>query len=320
MKRSIFIFAMLLLGIVSAWGLDIDKYLYYTISPRNNHDAYMKDTGVDIIQCNAGLDIYSYWRFVPTGKEGCYYVQNLYTKRYAQKVAEKKEVVVVMGTEPVEYFIKSAPSEGTDCFGLTSTDHSDLTFSSALCFALNWHEDNKYVQSYMAAIGTNHKCFWFFREAEPPSCLVGSHEYENGFCSICGALDPDYLKPAEDGFYEISDGVQLEWFSGLVNTGKNDVSARLMKDIDMDGIDHTPIAKNADLRWRGTFDGQGHRILNLVINRPTESVQGLFGYLRGNSDSNTCIRNLIIDNRLTNFTPITHIKGEVNRRACRDGG
>lgn len=295
MKRSIFVFAMLLLGIVSAWGLDIDKYLYYTISPRNNHDAYMKDTGVDIIQCNAGLDIYSYWRFVPTGKEGCYYVQNLYTKRYAQKVAEKKEVVVVMGTEPVEYFIKSAPSEGTDCFGLTSTDHSDLTFSSASCFALNWHEDNKYVQSYMAAIGTNHKCFWFFREAEPPSCLVGSHEYENGFCSICGALDPDYLKPAEDGFYEISDGVQLEWFSGLVNTGKNDVSARLMKDIDMDGIDHTPIAKNADLRWRGTFDGQGHRILNLVINRPTESVQGLFGYLRGNSDSNTCIRNLIID-------------------------
>ena len=116
MKRSIFIFAMLLLGIVSAWGLDIDKYLYYTISPRNNHDAYMKDTGVDIIQCNAGLDIYSYWCFVPTGKEGCYYVQNLYTKRYAQKVAETKEVVVVMGTEPVEYFIKSAPSEGRDCF------------------------------------------------------------------------------------------------------------------------------------------------------------------------------------------------------------
>ena len=28
-------------------------------------------------------------------------------------------------------------------------------------------------------------------------------------------------------------------------------------------------------------------------------------------------RNLIIDNRLTNFTPITHIKGEVNREGIR---
>lgn len=28
-------------------------------------------------------------------------------------------------------------------------------------------------------------------------------------------------------------------------------------------------------------------------------------------------RNLIIDNRLTNFTPVTHIKGEVNREGIR---
>ena len=295
MKRNLFVLAMLLLGIASAWGLDIDKNLYYTISPRNNHEVYMKDTGKDVIQCNAGLDTYSYWRFIPTGNEGCYYVQNLYTLRYAQQVAETKEVTVKMGTEPVEYFIMSTPSEGTDCFGMTSSDHSNLAFNSANCFAMNWHEDNKNVQSYMAAVGTNHKSFWFLRDVEPPSCLLGSHEFEHGFCSICGALDLNYVTKAEDGFYEISDGYQLEWFSALVNTGINDASARLMNDIDMQGIDHTPIAKNVDLRWRGTFDGQGHRILNLVINRPTENIQGLFGYLRGNADSNTRVCNLIID-------------------------
>ena len=53
MKKILFISAMLLFGIASAWGLDIDKNQYYTISPRNNHDVYMKDTGLDIIQCNA---------------------------------------------------------------------------------------------------------------------------------------------------------------------------------------------------------------------------------------------------------------------------
>ncbi|MBO7067944.1 MAG: hypothetical protein J6W52_04620 [Bacteroidaceae bacterium] len=295
MKRNLLFLVMLMLGIASTWAIDIDKNKYYAISPRNNHEAYMKDTGKDILQCNAGLDTYSYWRFIPTENESCYYVQNLYTMRYIQVVAETREVPVNMGTEPVEFFIMSTPSEGTDCFGMTSSNHSNLAFNSANCFAMNWHEDNKQVQSYMAAVGTNHKSFWFFREIEPPSCLLGSHDFQQGFCTICGALDPNYVEQAEDGFYKISDGYQLEWFSGLVNSGKNDACARLMNDIDMSGIDHTPIAKNVDLRWRGTFDGQGHRILNLVINRPTENIQGLFGYLRGNSDSNTRVCNLIID-------------------------
>ena len=286
---------MPLLSLASAMGLDIDKNLYYTISSRNNHDAYMKDTGKDVLQCNVGLDTYSYWRFIPTENEGCYYVQNLYSKRYIQAVAETREVAVNMGTEPVEIFIMSAPSEGTDCFGMTSSNHVNLAFNSSECFAMNWHEDNKIVQSYMAAIGTNHKSFWFFREAEPPSCLIGSHDFEHGICNICGALDLNYVEQAEDGFYEISDGYQLEWFSAMVNIGKNDLCARLMNDIDMQGIEHTPIAKSVDLRWRGTFDGQGHRIKNLVINRPTENIQGLFGYLRGNNDSNTRVCNLIID-------------------------
>ena len=295
MKRTLLLLLMPLLCMASAMALDIDKNQYYTIASRNNHDAYMKDNGKDILQCNVGLDIYSYWRFIPTGNEGCYYIQNINTKRYIQAVAEQAAVAVNMGTEPVEFFILSTPTEGTDCFGMTSSDHVNLAFNSSSCFAMNWQEDNKYVQSYMAAIGTNHKSFWFLRETEPPSCLVGSHDYEHGICTICGTYDPDYVHQAEDGFYEIADGYQLEWFSTLVNTGRNDVSARLMNDIDMQGIDHTPIAKSVDLRWRGTFDGQGHRILNLVINRPTANIQGLFGYLRGNSDSNTRVCNLIID-------------------------
>ena len=295
MKRTLLLLMMPLLYLASAMALDIDRNQYYTISSRNNHDAYMKDTGKDILQCNVGLDTYSYWRFIPTENEGCYYVQNLYSKRYIQAVAESANVAVNMGAEPVEIFIMSAPSEGADCFGMTSSDHVNLAFNSSSCFAMNWHEDNKIVQSYMAAIGTNHKSFWFFREAEPPACLIGSHDFENGICNICGALDLNYVDQAEDGFYEISDGYQLEWFSAMVNTGRNDLCARLMDDINMQGIEHTPIAKSVDLRWRGTFDGQGHRIKNLVINRPTENIQGLFGYLRGNNDSNTRVCNLIID-------------------------
>ena len=114
MKRTLLLLLMPLLSLASAMALEINENLYYTISSRNNHDAYMKDTGKDILQCNVGLDTYSYWRFIPTGNEGCYYVQNLYSKRYIQAVAETREVAVNMGTEPVEIFIMSAPSEGTD--------------------------------------------------------------------------------------------------------------------------------------------------------------------------------------------------------------
>ena len=103
MKRTLLLLLMPLLSLASAMGLDIDKNLYYTISSRNNHDAYMKDTGKDVLQCNVGLDTYSYWRFIPTGNEGCYYVQNLYSKRYIQAVAESANVAVNMGTEPVDF-------------------------------------------------------------------------------------------------------------------------------------------------------------------------------------------------------------------------
>ena len=57
MKRTLLLLLMPLLSLASALGLDIDRNQYYTISSRNNHDAYMKDTGKDILQCNVGLDV-----------------------------------------------------------------------------------------------------------------------------------------------------------------------------------------------------------------------------------------------------------------------
>lgn len=295
MKRFFSLCTLLVLVTISVLAIDISGSLYYTISPRNNHTMFMKDTGSGLITCDAGVNARSYWRFIPTGNEGCFYLQNLATKQYAQKVAEKTDVNVAMGPEPVEYFVMSTPTEGTDCFGMVSTDHANQSFSSSACIAMNWKEETKLVHSYLAAVGTNHKSFWFIQSAEPPSCLITSHQYVHGTCTFCGMEDPSYVTLNENGFYEINDGYQLEWFSEYVNNGHNDANAILMNDIDMQGIDHTPIAKNVDLRYRGTFDGQGHRILNLVIDRPTQNIQGLFGYLRGNADSKTKICNLIID-------------------------
>ena len=67
--------------------------------------------------------------------------------------------------------------------------------------------------------------------------------------------------------------------------------------------------------------------LNIICQRCRHESKGNgFGYeirdLDGKAGAIVCggmgrERNLIVDKRLTNFTPITHIKGEVNREGIR---
>lgn len=59
--------------------------------------------------------------------------------------------------------------------------------------------------------------------------------------------------------------------------------------IDMEGITMTPIGSSEVNSFRGTFDGQGHVISNLVISG--ESNIGLFGYVTGGA----YVKNFILD-------------------------
>lgn len=66
----------------------------------------------------------------------------------------------------------------------------------------------------------------------------------------------------------------------------------LIKDINMSGIDLPPIGNNKDNPFEGKFDGKGHRIVGLTINRTSENYVGLFGYV----DAKGEIKNLSIEN------------------------
>ena len=78
------------------------------------------------------------------------------------------------------------------------------------------------------------------------------------------------------------------------------INGKLMNDIDMLGIEnlHLPIGVNTGKKYNGTFDGQGFRIKNMIIERPSDSNIGFFGFLRGNA-ANTTVKNLIIDKSCT---------------------
>lgn len=95
----------------------------------------------------------------------------------------------------------------------------------------------------------------------------------------------------ENGVYQLATARDLGIFALLVNGGENDANAVLTADIDMEGIEFTPIGWNMTTNnssanttssspntlYKGHFDGQGHRIKNLVVNYPGSIGVGLFG-------------------------------------------
>lgn len=99
--------------------------------------------------------------------------------------------------------------------------------------------------------------------------------------------------------YIISSIEHFDQFASNVNSGNNytKVYFRLDSDLDYSGRTYTPVggyAGNATSTgyyfFEGTFDGNGHKIKNVVINTPTNNFVGLFGTI----SSYTCIKNLTL--------------------------
>ena len=87
--------------------------------------------------------------------------------------------------------------------------------------------------------------------------------------------------------YSISSAKELKRFADIVNDGNTGEGSTfvLTEDIDLSeyssGEGWTPIGNygvDTSLQFKGTFNGNGHIISNLTINRPSADYQGLFGY------------------------------------------
>ena len=97
------------------------------------------------------------------------------------------------------------------------------------------------------------------------------------------------LEQDGSGVYQIGTAQDLIDFAALVNGGTGGANAVLTADIDMDGKSYTPIGQDGK-DYKGHFDGQGHRILNLTTNAGNNN-QALFGQAVGGA----IIENIIID-------------------------
>ena len=108
---------------------------------------------------------------------------------------------------------------------------------------------------------------------------VADHNYEDGFCTVCGEADSEG-EFFVDGWYLISTPTRLLAYAKIVNEGDTKACAKLTEDIDMDGYseDFQPIGTSV-YPFSGTFDGQGHVISNLNIDTNGAECAGLFGYV-----------------------------------------
>ena len=135
--------------------------------------------------------------------------------------------------------------------------------------------------------------------------VAGSMSIEEARAYIERMSNIAFYPPVKNGVFQISTPQHLSLFAMLVNDGDTGISGTLLNDLDMDGIDFTPIGyneadpaanKDDQILYSGTFDGQGHRIYNLVIDGTLEGTVKAIGVgLFGNITTGACIRNLILD-------------------------
>lgn len=94
-------------------------------------------------------------------------------------------------------------------------------------------------------------------------------------------------EPKKDGngVYLIGTAAELAWFAAT--DGKT--SAKLTADIDLAAYDWTPLNK-----FYGTFDGDGHMVKNLYINRGSYPL-GIFGYVK----TGAAVKNLGVSGNVT---------------------
>ncbi|MCR4920815.1 MAG: hypothetical protein K5945_03785 [Bacteroidaceae bacterium] len=107
--------------------------------------------------------------------------------------------------------------------------------------------------------------------------------------SVLGAANSYADLTQVDGVYQIGTPADLVAFSALVNEGQTDANAVLLCDIGMSNTTGFNPIGTAEAPFKGTFDGKGHRIMNLQI------IAGNYAGFIGCVVGGATIRNLILD-------------------------
>ena len=120
----------------------------------------------------------------------------------------------------------------------------------------------------------------------------GIYSTEEALAKVAEIYALDMMPEIVDGVYQLSTKMHMVAFSAIANKLDNKANAVMLNDIDMSEVDFQPIGNDvAGHRYSGTFDGQGHKFMNLSVNWGGNYF-GLFGCV----GAGAVIKNFIIDN------------------------
>lgn len=119
--------------------------------------------------------------------------------------------------------------------------------------------------------------------------VIPPHQWDEGICQECGALDKEYKQPVA-GFYQLATAGDVAWFSRMVNTVDNKFNACLTDDIDFSEAGDKFQQIGLKVGYAGTFDGKNHRVMNLTLDVDNDDA----GFISA-SNSGMVLRNITFD-------------------------
>ena len=213
-------------------------------------------------------------------KEGNYYVFTL-TDQSTFRVAAYQPFRI----------LTEAEKDGTPTF-----TNATVTINGATTFYLYIDNDIKYqeivaqissvdavltradVSNWTVVKGTEQNTLTVTPGTQPYALLDVSLLLTDGSKLTASRLleDPGYTDDGQ-GNYTVTTAEGLKNIAELVNEEwKSDINITLTDDIDLTGIDWTPIGIDYNHQYTGTFDGGGHTITGLAVTG-SDQYAGLFG-------------------------------------------
>ena len=149
----------------------------------------------------------------------------------------------------------------------------------------------------------------------------------NGFIADIATVTPDIVVSEASELADaiagntkigIENGGVLAQLAILVNSGTNCSGKTIILTDDIDLSDYqtgtgwTAIG-NSSNQFKGTFDGQGHSITGLVINKPSVDYQGLFGYAgSGSTIKNVAVKDCNVKGKGSSGGVVGYSAGTIN--------
>ena len=262
--------------IADAWYLSVDGgATWYRVSGKDgtNGDAWFSDE---------------------PKKEGNYYVFTL-TDQSTFRVAAYQPFRI----------LTEAEKDGTTTF-----TNATVTINGATTFYLYIDNDIKYqeivaqissvdavltradVSDWTVVKGTEQNTLTVTPGTQPYALLDVSLLLTDGSKLTASRLleGPGYTDDGQ-GNYTVTSAEGLKNLAKLVNEEwKSDINITLTADINLSGIDWTPIGIDYNHRYTGTFDGGGHTITGLTVTG-SYKYAGLFGDI----DENGTVKNVVLE-------------------------